>query len=687
MPPLADEPRAVLDEWRKRREQALSHRRGYEPIWRMCQSFLAGRQWVGWNERTNRVVNEPNPRERERHTANMITRYHQTVLGKLYVEDLRPDIIFTREDVEAMGVAKHAQAVSKYLWDSEVNGDERMFGVLHKMLTFGTSALRCWFDPDKGAEIGDIPIGPDGQPMLDPMEAHAYMSEAYPQVQMELLREGKITWEALGPDNILPPPGVEDPELFQWLIVERPLPIELVELRYPHVGDRLRGHELETADIIGQRELPSTAGDMPAGGSQRIRGHVMVSTGYESPTREHRNGRVVVFSDQELLEERNELPYRLRGEPHHGVFFFHYHRVDNRFWGKGVVEDLIGPQRQLNRARSQMIELKDRNLGRVYARKGTFNPMNQPKGKVMEVIEIPLHAEYPQEVAGGGIGPWIQNEAEINKMDMDLIAGLNEVSFGGSPPGVSAYAAMALLAEQDERRIGPAMKRIRHGIGDAVLLSLNLARQYWPENKEMAVAGPDSQIEVFLFTRAMLPNEFYLDVSKFAPLPTSPSAESQKIFDLYHAGIAGGEPLGVGWLYESLQAGKALPVPRREEQVQIGKAELENFMMQGGQALLPAYYDDDYIHIQVHRQAQSEVSMVPGQEMWTMALEQHILMHTQNAATKKPTAADAVPSAQGGHGIEAQNGAGVNMQGLAQQPEKGPTNVGGTPNSGSSQSA
>jgi hypothetical protein len=246
---------------------------------------------------------------------------------------------------------------------------------------------------------------------------------------------------------------------------------------------------------------------------------------------------------------------------------------------------------------------------------------------------------------------------------------------------------MALLAQQDDQRIGPALKRIRHTISDTMLLSLDLARRYWPEEKQMAVSGPDGQIEVFLFTRAQLPNEFYMSVSHSAPVPASPAAELQKIFDLFHAGVACGESPGLGWLYESLQAGKALPVPRREEQVQIGKAELENFMMQGGQALLPAYYDDDYIHIQVHRQAQAQVSSAPGQEMWLMALEQHILMHSQNAASKHPTAADSVPTAQGGHGVEAQNGMGVNMQGLAQNPEKGPTNVGGTPNSASSQSA
>ena len=47
-------------------------------------------------------------------------------------------------------------------------------------------------------------------------------------------------------------------------------------------------------------------------------------------------------------------------------------------------------------------------------------------------------------------------------------------------------------------------------------------------------------------------------------------------------------------------------------------------------------------------------------------LEQHIQQHAQNAQMKHPTQQDTVPQAQGGHGVEAQNGDVANQQGLAQ---------------------
>ena len=362
----------------------------------------------------------------------------------------------------------------------------------------------------------------------------------------------------------------------------------------------------------------------------------------------------------------------LKGRPHHGVVFFRYHMVPGRFWGKGIVEDLVGPQRQRNRARSQMIEMKDRNLGRVYARKGTITPNNKPVGKIMELIEIPMHSDFPQEVQGVPLGPWIENEAHMNDRDMDQISGIGDVTQGAPPTSVQAYSAMALLAEQDERRIGPVLKDIRQNVGDLVLLTLNLIRLYWPEGKRLAVSGPDGSMEEFIYSRAALPDEFYIDVSKNAPLPTSPAAEAQKIFDIFNAAISAGQPLPPEWLKDSLDAGRPLPFPKREAQVQARKAEMEHYFLHAGQMIIPDPFDDDQIHLQIHQAERFNVQFVPGNEQYTQMLMEHEQLHIQNMQKKQPLtgmggAASNVPAMQGGHGIEAQNGAVTNQQGMAQQ--------------------
>ena len=671
--PYTDEGESVISEWAERRRRARNARRAYEPTWHMCQSFLSGRQWVEWSGeggRTGRVIDSPNPHKRERHTVNMITQYVQTVMGKLYVEDLRPDILFRRTDVEAESIATHTQASAKYIWDVEVDAERAIYNLLMKEACYGTGAIRCMYDTSAGDPVGDFPIGPDGRPIVDIAKAReyvAYMQDQGQQAQFKTIRSGQITWEDLSPFQILPPPGISDEAWFPWLIVERPIPIDWVKMRWPESADRLTEQTIEAMDQVTARQDTGSASPNVSASTGQMKGHVLVSTGYQMPTDEYPHGRVVTWVDGQnaLLAVEDQLPYRLKGRPHHGIVFFHYHRIPGRFWSLGVCEPLLGPQRQKNRARSQMIEMKDRNLGRVYARKGTITASNKPVGKIMELIEIPMHADFPQETQGVPPGPWIENEARINDEDMQGVAGLNDISMGRTPTGVSAYSALALLAEQDARRVGPILKNLRNGIGDVMLLSLELAKAYWPEGKQMGIAGPDGMVEVFNFARANLPQEFYINISRSAPLPTSPAVESQKIFDIFNAATSAGQPLPIDWLKSSLDQGRALPIPKREEEVLRGKAEQENMMMSKGQMVQPAYYDDDYLHITVHRNMEVEAQETGNQQLWQM-LEMHIQMHAQNAQMKRPSAQDSVPQQQGGHGIEAQNGNQANQQGLAQ---------------------
>jgi len=656
-----------LSLWNERLDQAKRDRKRYEPTWHICQSFLAGRQWVGWNNRTRRVVQLDNPGDRERFTANVIDSYHQTVLGKLYVEDLRPEIMFRREDIESESITTHTRQLAKYAWDTETNAERRLYLILHKELCYGTSAGRCMFDSSQGDSAGQFPLGPDGRPMMDPTEARSYVADAQAQgnqVGFQQVNYGKICWEVLSPFNIWPPPGIEDPDLHPWLIIGAPMPCSKARMVF-HLSKDPPEQNLRVTDAM-EMSTASVEGS-PAGGGD-LKGHIMVYTGYEMPTVDNPKGRVFTWTETKKLASSGQLPYLLRGRPHHGIVFFRYHLVPGRFWGKGIVEDLVGPQRQRNRARSQMIEMKDRNLGRVYARKGTITPANKPVGKIMELIEIPMHADFPQEVQGTPIGPWIENESHMNDRDMDQISGIGEVTQGQTPSNVQAYSAMALLAEQDERRIGPVLKDIRQNIGDLVLLTLNLIRMYWPDGKRLAVSGPDGTMEEFIYSRAVLPDEFYIDVSKNAPLPTSPAAESQKIFDIFNAAISAGQPLPPEWLKESLDAGRPLPFPKRESQVQARKAEMEHYFLHAGQMIFPDPFDDDNLHLQIHRAERFNVQAVPGNEIYTQMLLEHEKMHIENMAQKAPQTgpATAVPAMQGAHGAEAQNGSVTNQAALAQ---------------------
>jgi len=236
------------------------------------------------------------------------------------------------------------------------------------------------------------------------------------------------------------------------------------------------------------------------------------------PSRKHPEGRSVAWAQDVMLEGKKGLPYTISGEPMIGIRFFKYNIIPERFWAIGLVEPGIGPQRQRNRSRSQYIEIKDRaGLGRIYTRPNALNVNTLAGGKVVEVIEVRPGAEIPTETNGLGPGPWMAEDIAMHDNDIDKVMGMGQVTLGqGAPGGVSAYSAMALLAEQDDRRVGPIIRHIRNNVTWLTKFTLQDVRRYWGPQKQIQLAGEDDKIQAFIFNAAQLPDEIYVKVGRGA---------------------------------------------------------------------------------------------------------------------------------------------------------------------------
>lgn len=639
-------PNPKLEKWTDRADKARRDRKRYEPTWQLCQSYLAGRQWVGWLEREQRLISLETLDEwkhRELHTVNITTPFVWNMLARVMSDDLMPDISFRREDIESDLFAKQARQAWGWAWDEEVRGMEQVKRVLLKEFTFGTAAMRCLYDQSVGPVIGEFPVDPNTkQPVLDPQAAQQLVASAMmagQNLQFREIREGRNVWEPLSPFNLLPPPGVQHEDDFPWLIVCRPVSIERIKSMFGNAAaNKLNEEPLKQVDAVGTMDASGTNDPFSVKAGD-LEDHVLLYTGYEMPCPDYPDGYTCIWAQDQILAEMNKLPHVIDGIPHHGIVFFHYHRVEGRFWSQGIVEKAIGPQRQINRARSQMIEMKDRNLGRVYARRGTIHEANEPVGKIMELIEVDPGHDFPFETQGTAPGPWIQAEAEISRQDLDMVLGVSEVSRGFAPQGVAAYSALSLLVEQSEKSIEPIIREARKGITMLGKLTLSNIRRFWTPNRLIAVAGSDGMMEAFAFTAAQLPESIYIVWPQGAPRPKSQAGEIQKIFDLFDRSVASGRPLPLEWLKRSLDNAKAEEVPEQPGQAQQGKAEMENMLLARGQMVYPANYDDDMLHIQIHRAAQTAQDLMPGSEQVTALFEQHIQYHVFNNQQKMMMAA------------------------------------------------
>jgi len=131
-------------------------------------------------------------------------------------------------------------------------------------------------------------------------------------------------------------------------------------------------------------------------------------------------------------------------------------------------------------------------------------------------------------------------------------------------------------------------------------------------------------------------------------------------------GVVAQDPVAwIEWYKQSLDAGKALPMPFDDQRaIQHKKAEMENMVMfQTGQPLPVHPYDIHQLHEGVHEQgliALDEALMMGDEEAlqkW-QAIQQHNALHAQMQAQLEMQAAVASqsnPNAQGPQGSAAPN--------------------------------
>ena len=624
----------IASMWRARIQHGMRDRRRYEPQWHINQAFAAGKQWLAWAPRERRLVLPPLPDGRERYTADVLTQYLWTAAGKIMADDFRPELLFRRNDIESEEFASQANKALAYGWEHEWQGDKVLTQLIVKVVTYGTCAIRCRFDPTIGPVVAANVPHLDGKPILDPAQAVQAVATAAAEGRTLTFKDvkGRVVWEPLSPFQLIVPPGLEHEDDFPWEIVVRPRTIDSLKREYGARADTVEEEMLSAIDLVGIREQPIADSDLAftsAGG--KLEGHTLVYTCYQRPTRDLPNGQTAVIAGRDhVLDLRNELPYRSpEGEPRAGLTYFHDWRVPSRFWSKALIEPGIGPQRMLNKRRSQQQEIIDRGLPWVAVEEGSLK--QPPQGKPMAIVPMKPGAAKPQQMQGIGPGAWMQEDVQSIIADLERAMGIRDVSLGTHPQGVSAYAALALMGENDQTKMDPIVQGFKLSVRGVVENTLYDVRRYWPPDKIIALAGNDGLLEAVTFNASKIPDFFQVEIAKGATRPRSQGAQIQMIYDLFEQASATGQTLTIDWLYESLQAGKPEPLPDLPANVHRKKAEVENQEMMAGQQVGVAYYDPPEVHIPVHRDQQVQAELT-GRLQQAQLIELHIRQHQMAAA-------------------------------------------------------
>lgn len=601
--------------------RALTSRSRFEPSWYMNLAYYQGNQWLYYSRgRLQEPILDP---WRVTFTDNRIIGVVRTEVAKMTKQ--KPIFVATpttgaEEDLSA---AKLGERMLSHIWTAHDLQRKQRAALLWSRVV-GAGFWKVYWDSSAGKSV-PVLLGPDGKPVLDsngrPMDPQILQQlppNARQGMTVKNVAQGDLCVECPAPMEMLVDPLAGDEGLgsAEWLIQESVRSTEYVKQRYDV--------ELEPdADaIVGLAE--SRMGGMSDVGGSSYKG-VKIREYWAKPSSEHPGGRYAVWGAKKMLKEDKNayecLPYVMfNGVP-----------VPGRFWPTSVVEQLRGPQTELNKTRSQIRENAARigNPSLLKNRLANVDYTGLP-GEIVEYDDLTANSVpaflQPPEMPG-----YVEKEIDWLQQSFAEISGQHEVSAGQVPPGVTAASAISLLQEQDDTRLGPDISDMENALGEAGRMVLKLVAQYYTDERTVQIAGEDGDWDVFSFRGSQLRECTHVSVQAGSAIPLSKAGKQAAMRDVLTLFIQNGVAMNqrqLGRFLQDMEVGgfERLVDQYSEDEQQVNG---ENRRLGQGMALPLNTFDNDEAHVELHQEFMKSPRYMRLPPEVHMVFEQHVALHQQ----------------------------------------------------------
>lgn len=524
--------------------------------------------------------------------------------------------------------------------------------------------------------------------------------------------EGDVCVTAPSPFNILIPNSLElDIQKQPYVLHVYTISIEEAKDRWP---DKIKPDHtpnvVSTNEIMETRYLNLLGAEETAKPDSCLIIEAWVKPGATNLLPE--GGMFITCDKQVVYKSLDGIPYE------HGDFPFT--KLENvpsgTYWTTSVLEDLIPIQKEINRARSQLIENRNSTAKSGYFIQRGAIDVTKWTSRPGQLIEVNPGFKEPIPIQVPTMPSFLKDEQQYYAEDFEDISGQHQASKGQAPSGVSSATAINFLQERDDSYMAPVYKSFERGIQAVAKQVLELCVQYWDTPRLVRNIGPNDSISVRLLEGADIKTGTDIRIEAGSVLPVSKSAKNAMFMDMITRGIIpadkGLELMDLPNMqsyYEEMDADKRaahrentlfqMMDPDQLDQTLQAKDELKTvFLMQSGMPneqvaranpviaqqldkfeapVIPVNdWDDDGIHIQVHG------NFLKSQTFQTLPqnVQQQVIKHYDAHVTKQQQKMLS-QMMQGG----VAGGAGAAMQQMQGQlgaaPPKGPNgghNAGGT---------
>lgn len=579
-------------------DKLLSQAKGlqsrFQPTWYLNCTYYMGEQWMFWNHsRLDRPKLEP---WRLTLTDNRIIGIVRTELAKMTKQKPTWMVVPTTAEDGDLQASKTGEKLLSFLWRHLTMRNKLIDALLWSRIC-GAGFWKVYWDSAKGEKV-TVVMDPEGNiaknettgAPLCPADCPEGLPEGHTE---KTLATGDVAIETVSPFEFFPDPLAKEIEDAEWCIQ---VTVKSPEYVKQHYGIEMEGDTEVAAGPAESRLFPS----FQMGGASGYEG-VKLQEYWCRPCSKHPEGQRIVWAKGKILcQEAN--PYRrlpfimFKGIP-----------VPGRFWPTSIVEQLRGPQTELNKTKSQIAENAQRigNPALLASKQANVQYQGVP-GERVDFDDTTPNA-IPSYLQPPNMPQYVLQQQDRTEASMQDISGQHEVSSAQVPAGVTAASAINLLQEADDTRLGPSIYDMEEALGLAGSMLLELVARYWSSERTILIAGEDQAWDVMNFKGAALKENTHVEVQAGSAFPQSKAARQAAIQNVLSLALQySGQPLNPRDLRKVLrdyQAGglEALFGDMTADEGQINR---ENGQMGQGIALPINSFDNQQAHIDGHTEFQ-----------------------------------------------------------------------------------
>lgn len=525
-PPKMDDKRLyefVVNKCWKESREARWH---WEMNWRLCLEFYQGNQWYGVDYKTRQIINfcQSDPDPARFCTIPLIRPRIESVISM--VTQAAPDsqaVPLTTAPIDVQAAVEGRGILAHY--NRKYDPIAQLREACDWCATYTTAFLKSTYEPGVLAETPEYTTAPDGSQTIS-----GVTSAPIGDIEERIIPGARIYGD---------PTGLKISD-WRWLIHAELYPLSWYQDNFENgyavkadpgggvvsydnwntsigvcagyglgmmTGATLGHHPNVNRDVATCYEmwiLPGKVATFPHGAlivcagdqvlvpkkkSKDAKGHPL------APAWANTFGATVDADEETQKQVSKRIPGNYRPWPYECVTEFPF--IDLSFapnpdsaYGRNLVQDLIEPQQDYNRARTRIRERLEREKPVLL--------INKLAGKGADkLVDLGMYCEVPVNNTGGSTSQWItQPEVsaqqfsilEIIEKNMDDICGIHDPNFRGEVnPGVVSGKAIAGLKQGDSSRLARFGAAVEHFVERRDTWRLRHASQFFATERLMGM--------------------------------------------------------------------------------------------------------------------------------------------------------------------------------------------------------